>query len=173
GRELERVEAAGLATAFPRHVLPDVYPEVAEDRHFLSRDVVGHGDAGQLDDAALDGVHEREVGHGPGEECTFGVARAAQEKGGGREVDYPVDAELAVDGFEPADPEAGGLVVFLRLLFLLTRKLALGAVVRFLPVTVVGFVVQHQDVFHPQDRKSTRLNSSHVKISYAVFCLKK
>src|SRR3712207_8692075 len=25
----------------------------------------------------------------------------------------------------------------------------------------------------PQDRKSTRLNSSHVNISYAVFCLKK
>src|SRR5690606_41906892 len=26
---------------------------------------------------------------------------------------------------------------------------------------------------HSKDRKSTRLNSSHVKISYAVFCLKK
>src|SRR5690349_23487571 len=26
---------------------------------------------------------------------------------------------------------------------------------------------------HVQDRKSTRLNSSHVEISYAVFCLKK
>src|SRR5690554_7670467 len=26
---------------------------------------------------------------------------------------------------------------------------------------------------HLQDRKSTRLNSSHVRISYAVFCLKK
>src|SRR5207302_9747159 len=26
---------------------------------------------------------------------------------------------------------------------------------------------------HPSDRKSTRLNSSHVKISYAVYCLKK
>src|SRR5699024_12727147 len=26
---------------------------------------------------------------------------------------------------------------------------------------------------HCQDRKSTRLNSSHVSISYAVFCLKK
>src|SRR5207302_5205583 len=26
---------------------------------------------------------------------------------------------------------------------------------------------------HQTDRKSTRLNSSHVKISYAVFCLKK
>src|SRR5437660_2997521 len=27
--------------------------------------------------------------------------------------------------------------------------------------------------YHPKDRKSTRLNSSHVAISYAVFCLKK
>src|SRR5204862_1839281 len=26
---------------------------------------------------------------------------------------------------------------------------------------------------HHEDRKSTRLNSSHVEISYAVFCLKK
>src|SRR5436309_4435414 len=29
------------------------------------------------------------------------------------------------------------------------------------------------DEQHGPDRKSTRLNSSHVKISYAVFCLKK
>src|SRR5690349_24690586 len=29
------------------------------------------------------------------------------------------------------------------------------------------------DVWHAEDRKSTRLNSSHVEISYAVFCLKK
>src|SRR5437868_12574293 len=28
-------------------------------------------------------------------------------------------------------------------------------------------------IFDDQDRKSTRLNSSHVSISYAVFCLKK
>src|SRR5690554_2337438 len=28
-------------------------------------------------------------------------------------------------------------------------------------------------IFADQDRKSTRLNSSHVRISYAVFCLKK
>src|SRR5690606_42145717 len=28
-------------------------------------------------------------------------------------------------------------------------------------------------VIEAEDRKSTRLNSSHVKISYAVFCLKK
>src|SRR3989449_7582421 len=32
----------------------------------------------------------------------------------------------------------------------------------------------HRVVLHPrQDRKSTRLNSSHGYISYAVFCLKK
>src|SRR2546430_3364657 len=33
----------------------------------------------------------------------------------------------------------------------------------------VGDVVEHD----PRDRKSTRLNSSHSQISYAVFCLKK
>src|SRR5439155_5175440 len=34
----------------------------------------------------------------------------------------------------------------------------------------VGYVVVR---WHDLDRKSTRLNSSHVAISYAVFCLKK
>src|SRR3712207_7090013 len=29
------------------------------------------------------------------------------------------------------------------------------------------------DMFNTEDRKSTRLNSSHANISYAVFCLKK
>src|SRR5690349_22424122 len=33
------------------------------------------------------------------------------------------------------------------------------------------YVVEEQHV--ARDRKSTRLNSSHVEISYAVFCLKK
>src|SRR5207249_7009550 len=33
--------------------------------------------------------------------------------------------------------------------------------------------VQDMSAFSPLDRKSTRLNSSHVSISYAVFCLKK
>src|SRR2546430_11956513 len=30
-----------------------------------------------------------------------------------------------------------------------------------------------REPFEPEDRKSTRLNSSHSQISYAVFCLKK
>src|SRR5439155_18256552 len=33
--------------------------------------------------------------------------------------------------------------------------------------------VHHIPIQEHQDRKSTRLNSSHVAISYAVFCLKK
>src|SRR5439155_8765145 len=38
----------------------------------------------------------------------------------------------------------------------------------------MGFEDRLQKMFQPEtDRKSTRLNSSHVAISYAVFCLKK
>src|SRR5690625_5519679 len=36
-----------------------------------------------------------------------------------------------------------------------------------------GFPVIHTANYPEEDRKSTRLNSSHVAISYAVFCLKK
>src|SRR5690349_22003718 len=57
-----------------------------------------------------------------------------------------------------------------------------GAVAR--PVARARAVVHEQEGGHPTtdgdeddqqhpDRKSTRLNSSHVEISYAVFCLKK
>src|SRR5947209_1325172 len=34
-------------------------------------------------------------------------------------------------------------------------------------------VIIHRDIELARDRKSTRLNSSHANISYAVFCLKK
>src|SRR5256885_7381073 len=37
---------------------------------------------------------------------------------------------------------------------------------------VVSSMISHSDLFL-SDRKSTRLNSSHLVISYAVFCLKK
>src|SRR5258705_8612597 len=43
-----------------------------------------------------------------------------------------------------------------------------------LPVgTVVRGLLQHHARRFRPDRKSTRLNSSHLGISYAVFCLKK
>src|SRR3712207_7188836 len=37
----------------------------------------------------------------------------------------------------------------------------------------VGIVVVKTVGYNQEDRKSTRLNSSHANISYAVFCLKK
>src|SRR2546430_12395021 len=37
----------------------------------------------------------------------------------------------------------------------------------------VDAVLAHPSVVQQQDRKSTRLNSSHSQISYAVFCFKK
>src|SRR5256885_13221940 len=42
-------------------------------------------------------------------------------------------------------------------------------VVQYLQPRVV--VLDGQEERHPEDRKSTRLNSSHLVISYAVFCL--
>src|SRR5256885_13065190 len=36
-----------------------------------------------------------------------------------------------------------------------------------------GRQAEREQTSHPSDRKSTRLNSSHLVISYAVFCLKK
>src|SRR5690625_6714609 len=44
-----------------------------------------------------------------------------------------------------------------------------------LVIPIVGqfYFVQVGDSLYSIDRKSTRLNSSHVAISYAVFCLKK
>src|SRR5690606_41826796 len=58
--------------------------------------------------------------------------------------------------------------------YLLRTKVASTGVVigydtRFLSGSFAGAVAE---VLAAKDRKSTRLNSSHVKISYAVFCLK-
>src|SRR5436309_5087186 len=44
---------------------------------------------------------------------------------------------------------------------------------RGVPVLVLDRHRRIADAVIEEDRKSTRLNSSHVKISYAVFCLKK
>src|SRR5690242_21210983 len=41
------------------------------------------------------------------------------------------------------------------------------------PISNCGFFGPSVVVRFDQDRKSTRLNSSHMSISYAVFCLKK
>src|SRR5215211_8880822 len=62
--------------------------------------------------------------------------------------------------FHPAAPLLGGL-------FLLPTR-SQGK-----PETDSICVHRPRTAHYPQDRKSTRLNSSHTVISYAVFCLKK
>src|SRR5947208_9078572 len=44
---------------------------------------------------------------------------------------------------------------------------------RYLPPVARGAAMFSYCLSEPEDRKSTRLNSSHQIISYAVFCLKK
>src|SRR2546430_6180717 len=41
------------------------------------------------------------------------------------------------------------------------------------PVQIFWFDLRQEQLSGERDRKSTRLNSSHSQISYAVFCLKK
>src|SRR5690625_6373728 len=56
------------------------------------------------------------------------------------------------------------------------RLVADGLVVQQSPRVTVVSAIDAEDIrqlFEVRDRKSTRLNSSHVAISYAVFCLKK
>src|SRR5690554_7187022 len=65
--------------------------------------------------------------------------------------------------------------------FFKTKKDSLTENEYWLPSDFKEFIVPFQDISSPyygggkydEDRKSTRLNSSHVRISYAVFCLKK
>src|SRR5690606_40471561 len=72
--------------------------------------------------------------------------------------------------------ELGGFGTFSRV-----ELAAIGALLKYVDLTQIG----KKPLIRPpkrssadgilliEDRKSTRLNSSHVKISYAVFCLKK
>src|SRR5690606_41336922 len=48
----------------------------------------------------------------------------------------------------------------------------LGSVTKTTSASVFGNFNPASSIVSGSDRKSTRLNSSHVKISYAVFCLK-
>src|SRR5699024_12880194 len=64
----------------------------------------------------------------------------------------------------------------------LVAQIVLGVAITILTIFTLGLasfmyplvgVPQGEDRQDREDRKSTRLNSSHVSISYAVFCLKK
>src|SRR5690606_32788487 len=83
-----------------------------------------------------------------------------------------VDAALdAVDLPDGASAEVGGVASQQADSFTQLGIAMLAAILIVYVVMVATFKSLRQPLL--LDRKSTRLNSSHVKISYAVFCLKK
>src|SRR5690606_39942608 len=77
--------------------------------------------------------------------------------------------------FAAAEAGAANPVTFdlWTLIFQSLNVLVVMGVLYFMLFKPVAGIMQKHEVEDAQDRKSTRLNSSHVKISYAVFCLKK
>src|SRR5690625_242687 len=91
---------------------------------------------------------------------------------------YEATRDVAVEAVDidtPVSPATGVKLASPRLIVVPILRAGLGmldGMTRLLPTAEVGFLGLVRDE-QTQDRKSTRLNSSHVAISYAVFCLKK
>src|SRR5690606_3318688 len=126
----------------------DVLPEIPEHRHLISGNVLSYGHARQLDDAALDGIHEREVAHGPWEERALCVPRAAQEEWGRGQVHHAADSELPTDRFQARDPDSGCLVVLLSFFPFVALENLVVWVSRLLSIAVMSLVVDDEDVLH-------------------------
>src|ERR1035441_10229661 len=120
-------------------------PAVSALRHIPAGDVVGDRHTGQLDDSAFDGVHEREVAHGPREQGSFGVAGAAEKERRRGEVHHAGNAELALDDFKSGDPEPGGLVVLLGFLLVIALQIAYLIYLRLCAVTVMSLVIERSE----------------------------
>src|SRR3712207_7801487 len=79
-------------------------------------------------------------------------------------------AERSIQELYRDDPERADAIAFRRRGALKgTALAAMGAAVG----GAIPFASRMPEGMLPADRKSTRLNSSHANISYAVFCLKK
>ena len=149
--QAEGIEVLCLAPPLLRHVGADVLPEISELGHIAAGDVVGHRHAGQLDDAAFDGVHEREVAHRPVEQRAFGVARPAQKERRRGEIHHPADPKLSDNGFDPRNPQPGGFSVLFGFLPVVAFEFAFLLLARLLAVAVVRLIVEDQDVLHAHE----------------------
>src|SRR5438552_7114266 len=81
------------------------------------------------------------------------------------------DALPIFPGHDAVDRALGQALELVRQHLLRARPRALG--VRVVRAPHEAAIAGEGQVREPEDRKSTRLNSSHQIISYAVFCLKK
>ena len=148
-RNAQRVQGGGLGAALAGHALADVLPQIAELGRVGAGDVVGHRHPWQLDDAALNGVHQREVAHCPRKQRALPIAGAAQEERRGRQIDYPAQAEPALHHLQAGYPYPRRFAVLPGLLAVVSGELALGALLlRLLAVAVMGLVVERHHVLH-------------------------
>src|SRR5690606_33977438 len=108
-----------------------------------------------------------------------GICTLAKGLGGGVPIGAMLATEEAAKGFEPGSHAStfGGNFLATRVALAVLDVLYNDGVLERVPQAaqrlwqgLKGLAERHPKVL---DRKSTRLNSSHVKISYAVFCLKK
>ena len=63
------------------------------------------------------------------------------------QVHHSGEAEFTVDGLEARNPQARRLVVLFRLFSFITLEFFIIVTGRFFPVTVMGLVIQHEDIF--------------------------
>lgn len=141
-----RLAADGVGLApFPGQVLSNAQPQVAISRLVARHRVVRHRHARHLDDATLNGVDKREVGHDPGEQRAFRITGALEEEGRCRKIVDRPDANLVLDRFQARQPHARFLVAFFGFAALITSQhFRVG--VRLPAIAVMRFVVDHDNV---------------------------
>ena len=118
-------------------------PEVEVGHRLVGR-VVVHRNAGHLDDARLDGVHEREVADHPREDEPLLVARAGEVERRSAEVVDLLDANHLGDRLDPGEPPPRVEVALFGLGVL--RFGVLLQADRLVDVAVVRLVVENQDL---------------------------
>src|SRR3989442_5261065 len=82
----------------------------------------------------------------------------------------------SIDGISPTMFSVIGAAELVLLVGFVTgtaKRFTYGLVLLLHAISTLASYRQYLAPFDNLDRKSTRLNSSHVRISYAVFCLKK
>ena len=112
----------------------------------LAGNVVSHRDARKLDDAAFDGVHQREVAHRPREQRAFGIAGTAKEEWRCREIHDALDPELAVDGFKAGNPKPAASLFFSASFFSSPFRSVFIGISGLFSIAVMRLIIEHEDV---------------------------
>ena len=146
------------------HVLANVLPEVAKDGHLSSRNIVRHRYPRQLNDTALDSIHQAKVRTGPRKDGAFHVTTTPQKEGRCGEVDHVCNTQFALHGFQTGDPHPGGFGLafgfFLLVAFQVVNRssVLVDFLGRLLPVAMVRLIINDQNIFQALQFRHHSLN---------------